>query len=199
MSPFRRSQVGQNSLDGMRVAILLADDFEQVEMTEPRKALEQAGAKTMLIAPKAGTVQGFNHDTKADSFAVDQTLDQANPDQFDAVLLPGGALNADFLRVQPKAQEFVKRMQQAGKPIAVICHAPWLLVSAELVRGRTLTSYHTIQDDIRNAGGNWQDREVIRDGNWVTSRQPSDIPAFNHEMLAMFAEHQRRGEQRRAA
>jgi protease I len=179
--------VGQNSLDGMRVAIVLSDDFEQVEMTEPRKALEQAGAKTMLIAPKSGEVQGFNHDTKADSFAVDQTLDQANPNDFDAVLLPGGALNADFLRVQQKAQDFVRHLDRAGKPLAVICHAPWLLVSAGLVRGRTLTSYHTIQDDIRNAGGSWQDREVVRDGNWVTSRQPDDIPAFNREMLALFA------------
>jgi protease I len=108
-------------------------------------------------------------------------------------------LNADFLRVQPKAQEFVRQMQQAGKPMAVICHAPWLLVSAGLVRGRTITSYHTIQDDIRNAGGNWQDREVVRDQNWVTSRQPSDIPAFNREMLALFAEHHTSATQRRAA
>lgn len=180
--------MGQNRLDGMRVAILVADYFEQIEMTEPRKALEQAGASTSLIAPKAGKVQGFNHDTKADSFTVDQTLDQANPDSFDAVLLPGGALNADFLRVQPRAQEFVRRFDRAGKPMAVICHAPWLLVSAGLVRGRTLTSYHTIQDDIRNAGGTWEDREVVRDRNWVTSRQPEDIPAFNREMLALFAE-----------
>ena len=169
------------------MAIVVADDFEQVEMTEPRKALEQAGARTVLVAPKAGKVQGFNHDTKADSFAVDQTLDEANPDDFDAMVLPGGALNADFLRAQPKAQGFVRQLDRAGKPVAAICHVPWLLVSAGLVRGRTLTSYHTIQDDIRNAGGTWQDREVICDGNWVTSRQPNDIPAFNREMLALFA------------
>ncbi|HZO32563.1 MAG TPA: type 1 glutamine amidotransferase domain-containing protein [Chloroflexota bacterium] len=187
MSPFRKSQGGQNSLEGKRVAIVVADDFEQVEMTEPRKALEQAGARTVLVAPKAGKVQGFNHDTKADSFAVDQTLDEANPDDFDAMVLPGGALNADFLRAQPKAQGFVRQLDRAGKPVAAICHVPWLLVSAGLVRGRTLTSYHTIQDDIRNAGGTWQDREVICDGNWVTSRQPNDIPAFNREMLALFA------------
>ncbi|MGE3267545.1 MAG: type 1 glutamine amidotransferase domain-containing protein [Chloroflexota bacterium] len=181
--------MNQVRLNGMRVAIMVADDFEQVEMTEPRKALDQAGANTVLVAPKPGKVQGFNHDTKADSFAVDQTLDQANPDDFDAVLLPGGALNADFLRVQPKAQDFVRKFDKAGKPMAVICHAPWLLVSAGLVRGRTLTGYHTIQDDVRNAGGTWQDREVVQDGNWVTSRQPDDIPAFNREMLTMFASH----------
>jgi protease I len=171
----------------MRVAILVADDFEQVEMTEPRKALEQAGAKTALVSVKPGTVRGMNHDEKADSFPVDRTLDQASPDDFDAVLLPGGALNADFLRVEPKAQAFVRALDRAGKPLAVICHAPWLLVSAGLVSGRTLTSYHTIQDDIRNAGGTWQDREVVHDRNWVTSRQPDDIPAFNREMLDLFA------------
>ena len=178
----------QHQLNGMRVAIIVSDDFEQVELTEPRQALQQAGAETVLIAPKPGQVQGMQHDQKAQSFPVDQTLDQANPDQFDAILLPGGALNADFLRMQPKAQEFVRRFDQQGKPLAAICHAPWLLVSAGLVKGRTLTSYHTIQDDIRNAGGSWQDREVVRDRNWVTSRQPSDIPAFNRELLALFAE-----------
>jgi protease I len=180
--------VARNSIDGLRVAILVSDGFEQVEMTEPRKALEEAGAVVTIIAPKAGAVQGFNHDTKADTFAVSQTLDQADPSQFDAVMLPGGALNADFLRVQPKAQDFVRQADRAGKPLAVICHAPWLLVSAGLVKGRTLTSYHTIQDDIRNAGGTWKDQEVVRDRNWVTSRQPDDIPAFNREMLGLFSE-----------
>jgi protease I len=178
----------QHQLNGMRVAIIASDGFEQVEMTEPRQALQQAGAETVLIAPKPGQVQGMKHHDKADRFPVDQTLDQANPDQFDALLLPGGALNADFLRVQPKAQAFVRHFDEQGKPLAVICHAPWLLVSANLVKGRTLTSYHTIQDDIRNAGGNWVDREVVRDRNWVTSRQPSDIPAFNRELLGLFAE-----------
>ena len=176
----------QHQLNGMRVAIIVSDGFEQVEMTDPRQALQQAGAETVLIAPEPGQVQGMKHDEKADRFPVDQTLDQANPDQFDALVLPGGALNADFLRVVPKAQEFVRRFDQQGKPLAVICHAPWLLVSANLVKGRTLTSYHTIQDDIRNAGGNWVDGEVVRDRNWVTSRQPSDIPAFNREMVALF-------------
>src|SRR6266699_6451576 len=127
-------------LDGMRVAILVTNDFEQVELVEPKKALEQVGAKTMIIAPEPGQVQGMNHDIKADTFKVDMTLDQANPDDFDAVMLPGGALNADALRMEPKARDFVKRAQAAGKPFAVICHASWLLVSSGLVKGRTLTS-----------------------------------------------------------
>ena len=178
----------QKKLQGKRVAIVLTDDFEQVEMTEPRKALDEAGAITWLISTKAGQVQGFNHDTKGDSFKVDLTLDQANPDEFDAVLLPGGALNADKLRIEPKAQEFVRRIDRAGKPIAVICHAPWLLVSAGLVKGRRMTSFETIQDDIRNAGGQWVDQETVRDGNWVSSRKPDDIPAFNHQMLDLFGQ-----------
>src|SRR5690349_2961090 len=140
--------MSQQRLDGMRVAIIVADDFEQVEMTEPRKALDAAGARTTLISPVQGQVHGMQHDVKKETFKVEQPLDQANPDDFDALLLPGGALNADFLRVQPKAQQFVRRMHESGKPMAVICHAPWLLVSSGLVKGRTLTSYHTIQDDI---------------------------------------------------
>ena len=191
--------MSQTRLDGMRVAVIVADDFEQVEMTEPRQALNAAGARTTLVSPVQGEVHGMKHDVKQDTFPVEMALDQANPSEFDAVLLPGGALNADSLRVVPKAQEFVRSMQEAGKPMAVICHAPWLLVSSGLVRGRTLTSYYTIQDDIRNAGGAWQDREVVRDGNLVTSRQPSDIPAFTREMLGLFAEHQSRAGQRRAA
>ena len=138
----------QKKLQGKRVAIVLTDDFEQVEMTEPRKALDEAGAITRIVLTKAGQVQGFNHDTKGDSFKVDLTLDQANPDEFDAVLLPGGAINADKLRIEPKAQEFIRSIDGAGKPIAVICHAPWLLVSAGLVKGRRMTSFETIQDDI---------------------------------------------------
>ena len=180
--------MAEAKLDGMRVAIIAATDFEQVELEEPQKALEHAGATTKIISNQSGKITGMKHDEKKDQFDVSLTLDYANPDEFDAVLLPGGALNADFLRLQPKAQEFVRRFDQAGKPIASICHAPWLLVSAGLVKGRHLTSYHTIQDDIRNAGGNWEDREVIRDRNWVTSRQPDDIPAFNREMIKMFAE-----------
>ena len=182
------------TLNGCRVAILLSDDFEQVEMTEPRKAFEQAGAQTTLIAPKPGLVQGMNHDEKADKFPVDITCDVARPEDFTALLLPGGALNADFIRMDEHARQFVRHFDQTGKPMAVICHAPWLLVSSGVVRGRNLTSYYTIQDDIRNAGGNWQDSEVVLDRNWVTSRSPRDLPAFNLAAVELFAEslHQRR-------
>jgi protease I len=180
--------MSEKKLSHMRVAILASDGFEQAELEKPRKALEEAGAKTFVIAPKSGKIQGFEHDENGDKVSVDMTLDKAQPNDFDAVLLPGGALNADFLRAEKKAQEFIRSIDQAKKPIAVICHAPWLLVSAGLVKGRTMTSYHTIQDDIRNAGGNWKNEEVIRDGNWVSSRQPTDIPAFNREMIALFSE-----------
>jgi deglycase len=178
----------KKNLEGLRVAILATDGVEDAELKDPRKALDNAGAKTTLIAPKAGKIQSLKHSDKASQYNVDQTLDQVRADQFDAVLLPGGALNADTLRVHPRAQEFVREMNQAGKPIAFICHAPWLLVSAELVKDRSMTSYHTIQDDIRNAGGKWQDEEVVQDKNWVSSRQPSDIPAFNRSMIELFAE-----------
>jgi protease I len=178
----------QPSLQGLRVAILATDGVEDAELREPRNALQQAGAEVTLFAPKEGKIQSFKHHDKADEFEVDSTLAEADASRFDAVLLPGGALNADTLRVQPRAQEFVREIDRQGKPIAVICHAPWLLVSAGLVRDRTITSYHTIQDDLRNAGANWQDQEVVRDNNWVSSRQPSDIPAFNRAMMGLFRE-----------
>jgi protease I len=171
-----------------RVAILVTNGFEESEMTEPRHALKEAGARTTLIAPKSGKLQAMKHDAKADYFDVDLALDRANPRDFDAVVLPGGALNADALRVDQRAQEFIRSIDKAGKPIAVICHGSWLLVSAGLIKGRTLTSFHTIQDDIRNAGGQWVDREVVRDRNWISSRQPSDLPAFNRETIALFGE-----------
>jgi protease I len=161
--------------------------FEQAELVEPRKALQDSGAETTVISPKPGQIQAMRHDEKTEKVKVDMTLDQANAEDFDAVLLPGGALNADHLRMEEKAQEFVRKMDQAVKPIAVICHGPWLLVSAGLARGRKMTSYHTIQDDLRNAGALWEDSEVVHDRNWVSSRQPSDIPAFNREMIELFA------------
>jgi protease I len=187
-------------LDGMRIAILLGDNFEQVEMTEPRKALNTVGAQTTLISPVQGQIHGVAHDRDLqDMFPVELPLEHANAGDFDALLLPGGALNADSMRMRPDVQKFVRRIDAAGKPMAVICHAPWLLVSAGLVKGRTLTSYHTLQDDIRNAGGTWLDIEVVRDGNLVTSRQPSDIPAFNSEVLALFAGSRESAPLRRAA
>jgi deglycase len=175
-------------LDGLSVAILATQDFEEAELMEPRHALQNEGATTRVIAPKSGKIQAVKHDEKTKQIDVDLTLEDANPEDFDALLLPGGAINADHLRVEKKAQEFARAFDRAKKPIAVICHGPWLLVSAGLVKGRTLASYYTIQDDIRNAGGEWRDEEVVRDKNWVSSRQPSDIPAFNREMIRLFSE-----------
>ena len=177
-------------LQGMRVAIVATDDFEQSELTEPKKALEEAGARVWIVAPRPGTIQGMKHDEKGDRLPVDQSLAEADPQQFDAAMLPGGALNADALRVVPEAKAFISAIDGAGKPIAVICHGPWLLASAGLVSGRKMTSYHTIQDDLRNAGADWRDADVVRDRNLVSSRRPADLPAFNREMLALFAEHQ---------
>jgi protease I len=170
----------------MHVAILVTDGFEQVEFTEPRKALEEAGATTKVISSKRGKVQGFNHDTKADQFDVDLTFEEADPKDFDGVLLPGGVFNADQIRIIPEAQRIVQGVHNDGKPIAVICHAPWLLISARLVKGRTLTSWPSLQDDIRNAGAHWVDKEVVVDGKWVSSRKPADIPAFNPKMIELF-------------
>ena len=184
-----------NELQGMKVAIVVTDDFEEAELIEPRKALQQAGADTVVISPKQGEVQAMKHDEKTQKVKVDMALEKANADEFDAVLIPGGALNADALRVEKKAQDLVRKIDQAGKPIAVICHGPWLLVSAGLTRGRKMTSYHTIQDDLRNAGAEWEDSECVRDRNWVSSRQPSDIPTFNREMINLFAS-SRKGERR---
>jgi protease I len=198
VQPGRQTTLANRRLDGLRGAIVVTDDFEQSELAEPRKALEQAGATAQIVAPHAGRVQGMQHDVKADTLPVNLTLDQAEPDEFDAVLLPGGVINADALRVERKAQDIVRAMDRAGKPIAVICHGPWLLVSVGLVRDRTLTSYHTIQDDIRNAGGNWQDREMVRDRNWVSSRSPKDLPAFPQAMVELFAEQRERAQPARA-
>ena len=184
--------MADKKLEGMRVAILATNGVEQVELTEPRKALEEAGARTTLISIKPGKIKGMNHDQIVNEFDVEMLLEDADPEEFDAVLLPGGAFNADALRVENGAQEFVRYIDDSGKPIAVICHAPWLLISAGLVEGRTLTSYHTIEDDIRNAGGNWMDKEVISDQNWVSSRQPSDIPIFNREMINLFSQQKSR-------
>jgi protease I len=176
----------ENRLKGLRVAILVTKAFEEVEMTSPRQQLEDAGAETVLIAPVEGEVQAFDGVEKSKKYRVDQRLDQADPQDFDALLLPGGTYNADKLRMVEKAQEFVRHFDQKRKPIAVICHAPWLLVSAGLVRGRSLTSYYTLQHDIQNAGGNWSDRELVEDGNWVSSRNPDDLPVFNEALLKLF-------------
>jgi protease I len=174
-------------LNGTRVAILITDGFEQVEMTEPRKALDQAGAQTRIVSPKSGKVRGWNHTDWGEEFPVDLALDQARPDDFDALLLPGGVMNPDRLRMQPQAVAFAKAFADAGKPIAVICHGPWTLVEAGVVRGRRITSWPSLQTDLRNAGANWVDQEVVVDGNLVSSRKPDDIPAFNRELTRLFA------------
>jgi protease I len=177
-----------SELTGVRVAVLATDGFEEPELTEPVTALRKAGAEVTIVSPRSGEIQGVRHDIdKTIKVKVDRTIDEVGADEFDAVLLPGGAVNADAMRMVRPVQSFLRQMQEAGKPFAVICHAPWELVSAGLVRGRTLTSYHTIQDDIRNAGGNWLDQEVVEDGNWVTSRQPGDIPAFTRAMILLFS------------
>lgn len=191
--------MADKQLNGFRVGIFATNLFEESELVEPRKALDEAGAQTIVVAPKSGEIQGVQHDKKSKTIKVDRTLDDVNADDFDAILLPGGAMNADALRVEKKAQEIVREIDRAGKPIAVICHGPWLLVSAGLTRGRHMTSYHTIQDDLKNSGANWEDKEVIRDRNWVSSRKPNDIPAFNREMLNLFGEAKAAGGKRRVA
>jgi protease I len=176
-------------LKGRRVAILVTDGFEQIELTSPRQALEQAGATCTIISPvPGGEVQGFKHHDKADKLKVDLALSKAEAADFEAVLLPGGVINGDALRIEKKAQQFVQEMDRAGKPVLVICHGGWLLVSAGLVKGRTMTSWPTLRDDIQNAGGIWQDEQVIRDGNWVSSRKPDDLPAFNEQIVKAASE-----------
>ncbi|HEX6899767.1 MAG TPA: type 1 glutamine amidotransferase domain-containing protein [Thermoanaerobaculia bacterium] len=175
------------NLHGKKVAILVADGFEQVELTEPRKALDQAGAKTSIVSPSQGKVKGWQHTEWGDELPVDVPLGQAKAEDFDALLLPGGVMNPDHLRRKPEVQRFVKAFFDAGKPVASICHGPWTLIDAGVARGRKMTSYETIQMDLKNAGVNWVDQEVVVDGNLVTSRKPDDIPAFNRAMVELFA------------
>jgi protease I len=170
-----------------RIAVLATDGFEETELTEPVKALRAAGWRVEIVSQKQAPIQGFRHHDKGQKVGVDKSFAQASPQEYDAVLLPGGALNADVLRADAKAQQFVRQINAQGKPMAVICHAPWLLVSAGLAKGRTLTSWPTIADDLRNAGANWVDRDVVVDENLITSRGPKDIPAFNSAMLELFA------------
>jgi len=177
--------MADNKLYGKKVAVIATDYFEEAELTEPVKALREAGAHVDIIAPKSGEIKALKHVDPAKAVKVDKTLDEADPDDYDALLLPGGAVNADHLRAEKKARNFVvKMMDEMNKPTAVICHAPWMLVSAGLARGRKLTSYFTIQDDLRNAGADWVDQEVVVDGNLITSRQPDDIPAFNRALIS---------------
>lgn len=175
-------------LDGKKVAILVADGFEQVEMTKPREALDEAGAETKIISLKTGKIQGMNHAEKGDRFDVDLTLEEARPEKFDALLIPGGVHNPDTMRTNQKALEFARHFFREGKPVAVICHGPQVLINADLVRGRKMTSWPAIQVDMRNAGARWVDEEVVVDNGLVSSRKPDDIPAFNRKMIEEFAE-----------
>jgi protease I len=176
-----------SDLKGLKVAILIDDGFEQVEMVDPRKALEQAGAETRIVSPKSERVRAWNFTEWGDMFPVDLALEKARPNDFDALHLPGGVMNPDSLRMQPKAVEFVKAFFDAGKPVSVICHGPWTVIEAGAARGRRIASWPSLKTDLRNAGAEWMDQEVIVDGNLVSSRKPDDIPAFNRAMIDLFS------------
>ncbi|HWV57300.1 MAG TPA: type 1 glutamine amidotransferase domain-containing protein [Longimicrobiales bacterium] len=184
----------RHDLTGKRIAILVEDGVEQVELTEPRQALEDAGATTELISPRSGRVRAWNFTEWGGEFDVDRPLDDADPADYDALLLPGGVMNPDRLRTNERAVKFVRTFVDSGKPVASICHGPWMLVEADVVRGRRVTSYPSIRTDLENAGAQWEDSEVVTDRGLVTSRRPDDIPAFNRKMLEEFAEgvHERR-------
>ncbi|MDQ2767824.1 MAG: type 1 glutamine amidotransferase [Gemmatimonadota bacterium] len=177
-----------NALSGKRVAILATDGVEQIELLEPRKALDAAGAITKVVSLESGSIQSFNHDKPGHTINVDTVLDSTSADDFDALLLPGGVANPDKLRTVESAVNFVRAFFEAGKPVAAICHGPWLLVEADVVRGRNVTSWPSLHTDLKNAGANWSDREVVTDHGLVTSRKPDDIPAFNKKMIEEFAE-----------
>jgi protease I len=177
-----------NELNGKKIAFLATDMFEEVELTEPWKALENVGAELELVSLEDGEIQGFNHYDKAGSFKVDKTVEEANASDYDGLVLPGGVGNPDTLRTDENAVHFVREFFEQGKPVGAICHGPWTLVEAAVVRGRTLTSFPSIQTDIRNAGGNWVDEEVHVDQGLITSRKPDDLPAFNKKLIEEFAE-----------
>ncbi len=175
------------TLDGKKIAILATNGVEQVELTEPQKALREAGAEVMVVSLKSGTIQGMNHDEKGDSLPVDKTLADVKPEQFDGLVLPGGVANPDYLRVDKQAVAFVKSFATSGKPIAAICHGPWTLIEADAVRGKKMTSWPSLQTDLRNAGATWVDEPMVREGMLVTSRKPDDLKQFNTAIVEMFA------------
>ncbi|ALG09026.1 type 1 glutamine amidotransferase domain-containing protein [Kibdelosporangium phytohabitans] len=178
-----------NALTGRRVAVLAADGVEQVELVEPVKAVRAQGATTELLSIDDGSIQAMNHDVEtADTFPVDKKVSEASADDYDALILPGGTTNPDKLRTDPAAVAFVKSFVESGKPVGVICHGPWTLVEADVVRGRTLTSWPSVRTDIRNAGGTVVDEEVVVDGNLTSSRNPDDLPAFCREVVTQFAQ-----------
>jgi protease I len=176
-------------LQGKKVAIVATDGFEQVELTEPKKALESAGATVDVISPNSGEIKGWNHTDWGDKTKVTKTLDQAKPFDYDALVIPGGQINPDKLRIEPKAVAFVKEFVASGRPVGAICHGPWMLVEAEVLKNRTLTSWPSIRTDVRNAGGHWVDKEVVVDENLITSRKPDDLPAFNQTLIEQIAKY----------
>ena len=180
--------MAEQKLKGKKVAIIAADMVERVELVEPRKALEKAGATTELLSIKPGEIEAFNHFDKAEKIKVDRLVEEADASEYDALMIPGGVGNPDQLRGDENVVSFVREFFESGKPVAAICHAPWVLVEAGVVRGRRLTSWPTLQTDIRNAGGEWVDEQVVVDNGLVTSRKPDDIPAFNEKMIEEFAE-----------
>jgi protease I len=180
-------KMANENLKGKKVAILVTDGFEQVELLQPREALDKAGAETKVVSLKEGPVKGWDMTKWGKEVPADLTLDSAKPNDFDALLLPGGVINPDKLRMEPKAVAFVKSFFDAGKPVAAICHGPWMLVEAGVARGRKIASWPSIKTDIRNAGAEWVDKEAVTDGNLVTARKPDDIPAFNRAMIELFS------------
>jgi len=179
--------MADETLQGLKIAILVTDGFEEVELTEPRKALDQAGADTRVVSPQGDEVRGWNFTDWGQTLPVDLKLDQARPQDFDALLLPGGVINPDKLRIVSAAVAFVRAFFDAGKPVAAICHGPWSIIEADKARGRRMTSWPSVRTDLRNAGADVVDQEAVVDGNLVTSRKPDDIPAFNREMIKLFA------------
>lgn len=188
--------MAQRTLQGKRIAILATNGVEEVELTKPRKALDEAGAETYLVSPESGQIRSWQFKEWGGEYDVDTPLAEAKAEDFDGLFIPGGVMSPDHLRTNERAVEFVRSFVEAGKPIAAICHAAWMLAEADLVRGKKLTSWPSLQTDLRNAGAEWVDQEVVRDGELVTSRKPDDIPAFNREIVELFAGG---GEVRRAA
>jgi protease I len=177
-----------DTLKGLKVAILATDGFEQSELLEPRKALGEVGATTKVVSPNDGQIRGWKFKEWGDTVAVDVKLDQAKPENFDALMLPGGVINPDKLRLEPKAIAFVKAFFDAGKPVAAICHGPWTVIDAGAARGRKMTSWPSLKTDLKNAGADWVDQETVLDKGLLTSRKPDDIPAFNRAMIKLFGE-----------
>ena len=178
----------EHTVRGLKIAIVVANGFEQSEMVEPKKALEQAGAKTFIVSPIEGKIKGWKNKNWGDEFAVDKNIEQVKVEDFDGLVLPGGVMNPDTLRLYPSVINFIEGFVKTNKPIAAICHGPWTLIDAEAVKGKKITSWPSIKTDLINAGAQWVDEEVVQDGNIITSRKPGDLPAFNSAYLALLAQ-----------